>query len=163
MLFLAKGRGKYRNILLKRPANCGKTFILKPLNSIFHTFSNPATTTFAWVGAQDCEVIFLNDFRWSDKIIPWYDLLLLLEGQTVHLPAPKSHYTEYMLPNCVFERDVPIFCTGEDELVYIRVGVADSRETEMMEGCQCQRTNSIDRAGRYFAMPSLLCRVYLWT
>ena len=88
---LVKGRGKYHNILLKGPANCGKTFILNPLNSIFHTFSNPATTSFVWVGAQDCEVIFLNDFHWSDKIIPWHDLLLLLEGQTVHLPAPKSH------------------------------------------------------------------------
>ena len=126
---LVKGRGKYRNTLLKGPANCGKTFILNPLNSIFHTFSNPATTSFAWVGAQDCEVIFPNDFRWSDKIIPWHDLLLLLEGQTVHLPAPKSHYAE----DIVFERDVPIFCTGKDELVYIRGGVADSRETEMMQ------------------------------
>ena len=87
---LVKGRGKYRNILLKGPANCGKTFILNPLNSIFHTFSNPATS-FVWVGAQDGEVIFLNDFRWSYKIIPWHDLLLLLEGQTVHLPTPKSH------------------------------------------------------------------------
>ena len=77
---LVKGCGKYRNILLKGPANCGKTFILNPLNSVFHTFSNPATTSFAWVGAQDCEVIFLNAFRWLEKIIPWHDLLLLLEG-----------------------------------------------------------------------------------
>ena len=74
-------------------------------------------------------MIFLNDFRWSDKIIPWYDILLLLGGQTVHLPAPKSHYAE----DIVFERDVPTFCTGKDELVYIREGVADSRETEMMQ------------------------------
>ena len=50
--------------------------------------------------------------------ISWHDLLLLLEGQTVHLPAPKSHYTE----DIVFERDVPIFYTGKDELVYIRGG-----------------------------------------
>ena len=127
--FLVKGHGKYRNILLKGPANCGKTLILNSLNSIFNTFSNPATTSFAWVGAQDCEVIFLNDFRWSEKIIPWRDLLLLLEGQTVHLPAPKSHYAV----DIVFERDVPIFCTGKDEHVYICGGVADSRETEMMQ------------------------------
>ena len=126
---LIKGCGKYRKILLKGPANCGKTFILNPLNSIFNTFSNPATTSFAWVGAQDCEVIFLNDFHWSEKIIPWHNLLLLLEGQTVHLPAPKSHYAE----DIVFERDVPIFCTGKDELVYIPGGVADSRETEIMQ------------------------------
>ena len=115
----AKGRGKYRNILLNGPANCGRTFILNPLNSIFHTFSKPATTRFAWVGAQDCEVIFLSDFRWSEKIIPWHDLLLLLEGQTVHLPARKSHYVE----DIVFEGDAPSFCTGKDKLLYVRGGV----------------------------------------
>lgn len=48
---LVKSRGKYCNILLKGPADCGKTFILNPLNSIFNTFSNPATTGFAWLGA----------------------------------------------------------------------------------------------------------------
>ena len=33
----------------------------------------------------------------------------------------------------MFERDVPTFCTGKDELVYIHGGVADLRETEMMQ------------------------------
>ena len=36
-LLLEKGRGKYRNILLTGPANCGKTFILNPLNVIYKT------------------------------------------------------------------------------------------------------------------------------
>ena len=101
---LIKGRGKYRNILIKGPANCGKTFIIDPLNSIYRTFANPATTTFAWVGAQNAEIMFLNDFRWSEKVIPWHDLLLLLEGQTVHLPAPKSHFAE----DIKFVKDTPI-------------------------------------------------------
>lgn len=35
---LEKGRGKYRNIMICGPANCGKTFLLNPLNSIFNTF-----------------------------------------------------------------------------------------------------------------------------
>ena len=89
-----KGRGKYRNIFIKGPANCEKTFLLNPLCKIYHTFCNPATSTFAWVGAEEAEIIFLNDFRWAAKIIPWHDMLLLLEGQTVHLPAPKCHYTK---------------------------------------------------------------------
>ena len=125
---LEKGRGKCRNILIKGPANCGKTFILNPLNCIFRTFTNPATTTFAWVGAQNCEVFFLNDFRWSEKVIPWHDLLLLLEGQTVHLPAPKSHFAQ----DIEFVHDAPIFCTGKEELVHIRGGILDVGETEMM-------------------------------
>ena len=86
---LEKGRGKYRNLLIVGPANCGKTFILNPLNVIYNTFSNPASTSFAWVGAEKAECIFLNDVRWSPAIIQWHDLLLLLEGQLVHLPAPK--------------------------------------------------------------------------
>ena len=35
------------------------------------------------VGADSAEVIVLQDFRWSREMIPWSDLLLLLEGETV--------------------------------------------------------------------------------
>ena len=35
-------------------------------------------TSFAWVGAQSCEGVFLNDFRWSEKIIPWHDYKIVL-------------------------------------------------------------------------------------
>ena len=68
---LVKGRGKYRNAMLAGPANCGKTFLFNPLNKIYHTFTNPASTSFAWVGAENSEVIFLMiiDFRWSPIII----------------------------------------------------------------------------------------------
>ena len=93
-MLLEKGRGKYRNILLTGPANCGKTFILNPLNVVYKTFSNPASTSFAWIGVENCEILFLNDFRWSSQILAWHDMLLLLEGQTVHLPALKSHYAQ---------------------------------------------------------------------
>ena len=57
------------------------------------TFSNLASFSFAWVGIYKTEVIFLSDFRWFLQIIPWHDLLLRLEGQLVHLPAPKTHFT----------------------------------------------------------------------
>jgi len=125
---LKKGRGKYRNIMLIGAANCGKTFLLNPLNKIYDTFTNPASGTFAWVGAEDAECIFLNDFRWSEKIIPWHDLLLMLEGQEVHLPAPKTHFAR----DATFIRDTPIFATSKYPLVYIKSGSIDNRESEMM-------------------------------
>lgn len=127
-VLLEKGRGKYRNIMLTGPANCGKTFLLNPLNIVFKTFTNPASTSFAWVGAEKAEVLFLNDFRWSQQIIAWHDLLLMLEGQLVHLSAPKSHYAKDM----VFDRDTPIFCTTKHPIVLVRSGHVDERETEMM-------------------------------
>ena len=116
---LDKGRGKYRNVMLTGPANCGKTFLLKPLNSIYHTFKNPATGTFAWVGVENAECIFLNDFRWNEKIIQWHDLLLLLEGEPVHFPAPKTHFTEDIL----LESDIPVFATSKYKLAYAKAGV----------------------------------------
>lgn len=125
---LEKGRGKYRNLMLVGPANCGKTFLLKPLNVMYHTFTNPASGTFAWIGVDKKECIFLNDFRWNEKIIPWHDLLLLLEGEPVHFSAPKSHFSEDIL----LDADTPVFATSKHTLAYVRGGTVDERETEMM-------------------------------
>jgi len=127
-LLLDKGRGKYRNIMIIGPCDTGKTFILNPLTRIYNTFSNPASSTFAWVGADEAECIFLNDFRSSSTLIQWHDFLLMLEGQPVHLPAPKSHYAK----DLVLEEDTPIFATGKRPLVYMKNGVVDERETDMM-------------------------------
>ena len=52
----------------------------------------------------------------------------MFEGQVVHLPAPKTHYAK----DIVFEKDTPIFCTGKQPFIYIKNGVIDQRETEMM-------------------------------
>ena len=82
---LHKVHGKFRNILIIGPANCGKTFLLKPLSLVYRSFVNPATSIFAWVGAEQTKLLFLNDFHWSPHVIPWHDLLSLLEGEPVHL------------------------------------------------------------------------------
>ena len=139
---LEKGRGKYRNLMLVGPANCGKTFLLKPLNVIYDTFTNPASGTFAWIGVEKKECIFLNDFRWNDKIIPWHDLLLLLEGEPVHFSAPKSHFSDDIL----LHADTPVFATSKHRLTYVRAGTIDERETEMMSVrymTPCQLRNSM--------------------
>lgn len=125
---LEKGRGKHRNILIKGPANTGKTFLLNPITVVFKSFSNPATSTFAWVWAEKAEVIFLNDFRWNSQVIQWHDFLLMLEGQPVHLPAPKSHFSK----DLEFVADTPIFCTTKHDFVCVKAGVIDERETEML-------------------------------
>lgn len=101
---------------------------MNPINVVFKSFSNPATSTFAWVEAEKAEVIFLNDFRWNSQVIQWHDFLLMLEGQPVHLPAPKSHFSK----DLEFVADTPIFCTTKHDFVYVKAGVIDERETEMM-------------------------------
>ena len=125
---LKKGRGKYRNIMIIGVANCGKTFLHNPLNVIYNTFCNPASTSFAWVGAEKAEIVFLNDFRWTPSVIQWHDFLLLLEGQLVHLPVPKTHYAK----DIVFNGDTPVFATGKNPIVFVKNGSLDEKETEMM-------------------------------
>lgn len=69
LTLLRDGRGKYRNVFLSGPANCGKSFLLQPLTTIYKAFVNPATTSYAWIGVDDAEIILLNDFRWSPQVI----------------------------------------------------------------------------------------------
>eukprot|EP00794_Sanderia_malayensis_P001981 gene1981-biopygen1803 len=126
---MEKGSGKFRNIIIVGPANCGKTFVLSPLTKIYKTFSNPATTSYAWLGVEDCEVIFLNDFRWSSEVIAWKELLLLLEGQPLHFPAPKTTYAQ----DICLERDTPVFATSKETIKFIgKYNQPDEKETEMM-------------------------------
>ena len=77
---LDKGRSKFRNNDLWTREFCQDIYT-DPLTSVNNTYCNPACSSFAWVGAEDAECIFLNDFRWSQQVLQWYDFLLMLEGQ----------------------------------------------------------------------------------
>ena len=127
---LSKGRGTGRNILITGPANCGKTFMLKPLCDIFDAFVNPASGTFAWVGVEEAEIIFLNDFRWSERILPWQDMLRLLEGDKIHVPTPKTHFAQ----DIILEKDTPMFCTAPSRIrKFSRNYDVNEVESEMMD------------------------------
>ena len=52
----------------------------------------------------------------------------MLDGQVMHLPAPKTHHAK----DIMFEKIIPIFWTGKQSLIYVKNGVIDQRETEMM-------------------------------
>ena len=122
------GRSKYRNLMIVGPANCGKTFMLQPLSVIYNCFQNPASSSFAWVGTEEAEVIILNDLRWNTKLISWNDFLLLLESQPAHLPALKSHFSKDIL----LTKDTPIFSISSETVSLVRNGILLQKETEMM-------------------------------
>ena len=79
-------------------------------------------------GLEEKEIIFLNDFRYFSIIIPKSDMLLLLEGHVVHFAAPKTSYSEAIL----FQKDTPIFATAKAPITFVKNGLLDERETEMM-------------------------------
>ena len=91
---------------------------------IYDTFLNPATGSFAWIGAEQAEIIFLND----SKVIAWADLLQALEGDTVHLPAPKNVSSR----DVELTKDTPFFATSDVPLALVKGGRLDSANTEMM-------------------------------
>jgi len=83
------------------------------------------------VGLDECEVAYLNDLRWTEERIKWNDFLLLLEGQTVHLPRPKNQFAT----DLVIERDnkLPFFATSKVAIQYVgKYNCHDEKETEMM-------------------------------
>ena len=62
--------------------------------------------------------------------IQWHDFLLMLDGQLVHFPAPKSHNAKEI----VFKIDTPVcispknnYCGPEVHLMTRRAGLARDR------------------------------------
>ena len=104
---------KYKKTMYVGPANCTKDFCST------HLHLQSSFITFAWVGTEEAEVIFLNDFRWTAQLNPWHNLLLFVEDQAVNLPAPKSHFVKDVL----LTNDTPIFYTSGHELTYVKNGV----------------------------------------
>ena len=103
--------GRNRNLIITGPANRAKTIMLKPLKLFFSNsiFGNPANDKYAWPGSEKGVVFLLNDFRLSKDLIPWHDVLLLLEGEAVKPLAPKNIYSEVILISI----DVAIFATSK--------------------------------------------------
>ena len=128
---LKVGRQKNTNVLITGPTNCGKSFLFDPLELAFKAFVNPANGKYAWISLDECEVAYLNDFRWSPEMITWSDFLLLLEGQTVHLPRPKNMYATDMRIDR--SNTIPFFATSKSEIEYIgKFNQRDERENDMM-------------------------------
>ena len=125
---LKKSRGKSRNVCIHGPAYCGKPFIVSPLKVIYKAFSNPATGSFAWIGAEEAEIIYLNEFRWHPKIIAWHQFLQALEGDTVHLPAPKNVCSK----DIELSKDTPFFAPSDAALVLVKGSAMDRVSTEIM-------------------------------
>ena len=109
--------------------------MFKPLKCIFkesELFENPSNDKYGWVGAEKASVIILQDYRWSKDNIAWKDLLLLLEGETAKLPAPKNFYSE----DIIIDSNVAIFATGKASIKYKgRYNTTDAGEDAMMSVC----------------------------
>lgn len=126
---LRHGRSKKNNIMIIGATNHAKSFLFMPLTHIYRCFSCPSDNKFNWVGAPEKEVVFLNDFRYSDSMMPWGIFLNFLEGATVNVSMPKTHYTQ----DQVWSKKQPIFATSDKRIVRVLNNQVDEGETEQME------------------------------
>ena len=116
---LEKGRSKGRNLFLMGRSNCGKSFLLRPLEKVFRCLTNPAGNLFSFAEIKDKEVVLLDDFRFipnQDRPISWSQLLLLLDGATVHFSRPRTHFMEDVTVEA--SNTVPVFFTGKSVPVF---------------------------------------------
>ena len=127
---LIQGTQKNKNILIAGPTNCGKSFLLEPLELIFNAFVDPATSKYASTKLETKEVTFLNDLRWSLECNAWSDLLLL-EGQTFNLLCPKIQFAADLL---IDRSDtLSIFETIKSSVKYVgKFNLQDEKETDLM-------------------------------
>ena len=60
----------------------------------------------------------------------WNEFLVLLEGHTVHLPAPKNHFASDI---CI-DKDTPFLATSKDVIKFIigKYNTTDEIENDMM-------------------------------
>ena len=77
---------------------------------------------------EDVEIIFHNDFRWHPKIVAWSDMLLALEGDTVHLPASK-HLSSHEVK---LQRGTYFLATSDASIVLVKEGSTDHTNTRIM-------------------------------
>ena len=152
---LRSGREKGKNILLTGPRDCAKTFLLRPLTKIFHSFTNPSSGTYAFVGIQNKEVAFLNDLRYNTLMLPWQDFLNLLEGMEVHIPTPKTHFSE----DIELESDIPFFATSIGPITFTGKSSDPAGEDAMMESRwrEFKLTHSIPKAEQTNFSPCARC------
>lgn len=145
------GRKKHVNIMITGPSNCGKTFLLEPLNVIYRNrvLNTPASSMFGWKGVEDAHIIYLNDFRWVNPetnpkvgVIMWDAFLRLLEGNHCSLPAPMNHCAEHI--NLTADNDVAIFATSIDEIVFYQQNVHEPQTIRHQEENKMMRERWID-------------------
>ena len=81
------------------------------MKDMFKCFMNPADGKYAWVDLDECKVAVLQDFRWHSDNIFWNQILLLLEGQNVHLPRQRNLFPSDMEIPC--KNIIPFFATSK--------------------------------------------------
>ena len=102
-----------------------------PLTIIHKAFSNPASTTSLWIGVEEKELIFLNEFQWNPTGLDQKEFLNSTDGIDVNSLRPQTIYsTDISLPR---GDKVPILCAAIDRIKYVEPSEHPDEEMNRMD------------------------------
>ena len=123
-----------------------------------NVFSNPSSARYAFVGVEKCEIMMLNDLRWTPKMISWSELLNLLEVQTVHLAAPKTHFSQ----DIELSVDMPVFATSIEMIKFVGKSSHISGENAMM-AVKMERDQMFSNTYKWTSNCWRVSKMFRWT
>ena len=130
---LQVGARKFTNLYLLGPKNCGKSFLLRPLEDVYQCMFKPGGGgQYRLTDLMNCEVVLWQDWRFDRHIISWETLLLLGEGATFLVPLPQNTGVS---GDGMYRRACPLFITSKSKMEH-----RDPTDTIMMD----QRFNFIE-------------------
>ena len=114
---LTAGRGETTPVLCLAGAlgGEGKSALLKGLLAVYagdgEVFKMPSKGNFPLLGLERSKVIFLDEFRFNESILPYAVQCLLFDGSGVPVARPQNQAgTQGHLS---YEGTSPVFCTGK--------------------------------------------------
>ena len=129
---MLKGRSKNNCVCLcGRYGNEGKSFMLAPLAEIFSAdqlFRTPSPGNFPLLGIEHSRVLLWDDWRWNESTLKIQTLLLLLEGQPLHVPRPQNRFGGHF----TWTGTSPVFITGRVDDLNTPKGMITEQDLSMV-------------------------------
>ena len=132
MTCLIEGAGKNFNVAIIGRSNCGKTTLLKFVESLFEpdqVFRNPLSgSSFPLLNLPGKMVCILNDFRAFGNKMKYHDYLVWFEGEPFYICTPKN----LTGTDIYYTYQAPILVTSGEEIEFRQHGFLNIDQTEMM-------------------------------
>jgi len=122
---LQRGRMKKNNVWFLGGPNRGKTFLLLGIGSVFNFYEPPDTGSYQLEDIGDCEVILLNEFKWSKEFCPWWKCKELMEGKPIKIGVRKTGEGR----NYMWHGKGPVFGASREKVCHPK----DQGETAQMD------------------------------
>jgi hypothetical protein len=145
---LQKGCAKGTNVFFYGPRDAGKSHLLKPLISLFgeYAFTRPVgnRSNYPLQDIFEKKVIVLQDLRTDTFKLPFADLLVWFEGESVRVPLPQNHYRG----DRTYNERAPVFASAGSKL---RIS---PQEAAMLLLDGSRQNEMMDARWNYFHMPA---------